>query len=115
MYCTCSNQWILNDRHLSSSSTAILPRKSYETLGKHPAPSIAKTPIVAKKSALKSSTTAAAAVNRSTPKKSVKTVDSRLGPRFYSLPRSRSKQPPHVSTIFSSDRSHQRRQSEVLP
>lgn len=119
MYCTCSNQWILNDRHLSSSSTAILPRKSYETLGKNPAPSIVKTPIVAKKSALKSSTTATttgtAVVNRSTPKKSVKTVDSRFGPRFYSLPRSRSKQRPHVSTIFNSDRSHQRRQSEVLP
>lgn len=109
MYCTCSNQWILNDRNLSSS-TAILPRKSYESLGKNKTVTV-RTPVVAKKSALKSTTTA----NRVTPKKSVKTIDSRFGPRFYSLPRSRSKQRPHVSTIFNSDRSHQRRQSEVLP
>lgn len=100
MYCTCSNQWILNDRNLSSS-TVTLPRKAHET-----------STVVVKKSALKSS-----APNRSsvTPKKSVKTVDSRLGPRFYSLPRSRTKERPHVATIFRSDRSYQRRQSEVIP
>lgn len=100
MYCTCSNQWILNDRNLSSS-TATLPRKTHET-----------STVVIKKSALKSTP-----ANRSsvTPKKSVKTVDSRLGPRFYSLPRSRAKQRPHVATIFRSDRSYQRRQSEVIP
>lgn len=100
MYCTCSNQWILNDRNLSSS-TATLPRKPLET-----------STAVAKKSALKSSTSNRSSV---TPKKSVKTVDSRLGPRFYSLPRSRTNQRPHVATIFRSDRSYQRRQSEVIP
>lgn len=112
MYCTCSNQWILNDRNLSSS-TAILPRKSYEAFASKNPPAVKTTPVTAKKSALKSTTTNR--TNVVTPKKSVKTIDSRLGPRFYSLPRSRSKQRPHVSTIFSSDRSHQRRQSEVLP
>ena len=109
MYCTCSerNQWILNDRNLSSS-TATLPRKSHENLA------------TAKKSALK---TTSAGVNRTTPKKTVKTIDNRLGPRSSTLPRPRSRAArPHVATIFnnnnsSSNSEHQqgRRQSEVIP
>lgn len=100
MYCTCNerNQWILNDRNLSLS-TNTLPRKSHETL-------------VGKKSALKSTS-----ANRSstTPKKTVKTVDSRLGPRFSTLPRSRSRARPHVATIFNEQHQRARRQSEVIP
>lgn len=101
MYCTCNerNQWILNDRNLSSSN-ATLPRKSHENLA-------------GKKSALKTSST----TNRSstTPKKTVKTIDNRLGPRSSTLPRSRSRGRPHVATIFNNEHQRGRRQSEVIP
>lgn len=100
MYCTCNerNQWMLNDRNLSSS-IATLPRKSHENLA-------------GKKSALKPA-------NRTstTPKKTVKTIDNRLGPRSSTLPRSHSRARPHVATIFNNSNEHQRgrRQSEVIP
>lgn len=104
MYCTCSerNQWIPNERNLSSSS-ATLPRKSHETL-----------PGSVKKSALKSTSR----TNTITPKKS---VDIRFAPRYSTLPRSRARTRPHVATIFNNETTaqhpnhRQRRQSEVIP
>lgn len=105
MHCTCSerNQWIPNERNLSSS-TATLPRKSHENLS-------------VKKSALKSTTR----TNAVTPKKS---VDIRFEPRFSTLPRSRARTRPHVATIFNNNETNvaptqhnhrPRRQSEVIP
>lgn len=99
MYCTCAerNQWIPNERNLSSSSVT-LPRKSQENL----------TTSV-KKSALKSTTRPSTI----TPKKS---VDIRSTPRYSTLPRSRARTGPHVATIFSNEQNHRpRRQSEVIP
>lgn len=103
MYCTCSerNQWIPNERNLSTSSST-LPRKSHETL----------TGSV-KKSALKS----ASRPNAVTPKK---TVDIRSTPRYSTLPRSRTRTRPHVATIFNNGTAthpnhRPRRQSEVIP
>lgn len=104
MQCTCSerNQWIQNQRNLSSSS-ASLPRKSQEIL-----------PGSVKKSSLKSASRPSAI----TPKK---TVDIRTSPRFSTLPRSRARNRPHVATIFNSETkptqpNHRpRRKSEVIP
>lgn len=105
MHCTCSerNQWIPNERNLSSSSVS-LPRKSYEHLNGS-----------VKKSALKSSNRPE---NSATPKKS---VDIRSTPRYSTLPRSRSRRSnPHVATIFNNETNLQnnhrpRRKSEVIP
>lgn len=107
MQCSCSerNQWMPNQRNLSSS-TASLPRKSYEHLNGS-----------VKKSALKSSTRS----NTVTPKKTVTTVDIRTAPRFSTLPRSRARSRPHVATIFHNETkspqpTHRpRRKSEVIP
>lgn len=102
MHCTCSerNQWISNERNLSSSVT--FPRKSHETL----------TGSVLR-SSLKSSSRP---LNSVTPKKS---VDIRSEPRFSTLPRSRARSRPHVTTIFNETAAHYnqrpRRQSEVIP
>ncbi|KAG5674639.1 hypothetical protein PVAND_004593 [Polypedilum vanderplanki] len=101
MYCTCSNhnQWALTNSNLSSS-VATLPRKSHENL-------------VGKKSALKSSTAATRSSN--TPKKTVKTIDNRLSPRFSTLPRSRTRtRPANVATIFNSEHQRARRQITQL-
>lgn len=105
MHCTCNerNQWIPNERNLSSSSTS-LPRKSYEHLNGS-----------VKKSALKSSTRPSVST---TPKKS---VDIRSTPRYSTLPRSRARHTtPHVATIFNNETNPQqnhrpRRKSEVIP
>lgn len=103
MHCTCNerSQWLPNERTLSSSS-ATLPRRSYEHLNGS-----------VKKSALKSSTRSKPST---TPKKS---VDIRSTPRYSTLPRSR-RPTPHVSTIFNNEtnpqQSHRpRRKSEVIP
>lgn len=106
MYCTCNerHQWFSNEHNLSSSAT--LPRKSYETL----------TPTTTKKSALKTTNARYTAIVPA--KKCVKTVDSHLGPRFSTLPRTRSRTKSHVATIFNTEQSdprRQRRQSEVIP
>lgn len=108
MHCTCSerNQWVTNERNLSSSS-ATLPRKSRENL----------TGSV-KKSALKSSNSR---TNTLTPKKSVTTIDVRASPLFSTLPRSRARSRPHVATIFTGNDTNAqpnhrpRRKSEVIP
>lgn len=109
MHCTCSerNQYLPNDRNLSSSS-ATLPRQSRENL----------TGSV-KKSALKSSFRTSGTL---TPKKSVTTIDVRASPLFSTLPRSRARSRPHVATIFSNNNENNaqpnhrpRRKSEVIP